>query len=335
MSDLTTLVRKLRQNRVFARKQVIGECIRHLKFRPDFYDDGAVWVDDGHKYVAVLDEVTPFIVKADPYRAGRTAMLVNVADIVAMGGTPMFALNAVRGTKIAIRAMAKGLAQGAEDTGVPLVGGHVTLDINKDPSVSVTMFGRVSHKPLLSSAARPGDTIIVAIDLDGNPSKVNPQAFVSWNKPKHELWKRWSCIIALSQFGFVHAGKDISNTGIIGTLTMMCEASGYGATLDIDEVPYPMNQNILTQRWLLMYQTMGFIFAVEPANVETCISLLGRAGFRAKSCGRMRIDKTVRVKRGNEEVEFWNLERESIFGYDEKKGKGCKFKARTKEEDSA
>lgn len=62
-----------------------------------------------------------------------------------------------------------GIRDGAEKFGVPMVGGHVHPDTPYD-ALDVSIAGVASEDALITSCdARPGDRVIVGIDLDGRP----------------------------------------------------------------------------------------------------------------------------------------------------------------------
>src|SRR5471032_1044647 len=101
-----------------------------------------------------------------PRFAGYCGVMVNVSDICAMGGRPIAVVDALwsRGADGA-NPMLEGLASASSRYGVPIVGGHSNSRCERG-QLAVAILGRA--KALLSSfAARPGDTLMMAIDLRG------------------------------------------------------------------------------------------------------------------------------------------------------------------------
>lgn len=93
---------------------------------------------------------------------GRKALAVNLSDLAAMGATPRWwlcALEVPKGFRAEdARALARGMAPLARAHGLTLVGGNVTAG----PVLGLTLtLGGESPKPLLRSAARPGDVLLL------------------------------------------------------------------------------------------------------------------------------------------------------------------------------
>ncbi len=105
---------------------------------------------------------------AGPADIGWKAMAVNLSDIAAMGGTPLFALVALacpEKTDVEeVDQFYEGLADAARPHGVRIVGG----DTSTSPAgwiANVTLLGEMTGRPRLRSDARAGDRIAVLGDL--------------------------------------------------------------------------------------------------------------------------------------------------------------------------
>lgn len=55
-------------------------------------------------------------------------------------------------------------------------------------------------------------------------------------------------MVELGERRLLTAGKDVSNTGIIGTLGMILELSGTGASVEVTKIPKP--PQIEYEQWL-------------------------------------------------------------------------------------
>lgn len=108
-----------------------------------------------------------------PRELGRKAMAVNVSDIAAMGGRPLYALLAMgipsEGITLAeVEALLLGMEDEAADHGVTLVGGD-TCASGSGLVLSVTLLGCAPPEgPVLRSGARPGDSLWVTGTLGGS-----------------------------------------------------------------------------------------------------------------------------------------------------------------------
>lgn len=101
---------------------------------------------------------------------GIKVVAQNVADIAAMGAVPtglLIALAADPATELDwVLELTRGIAEGAQDAGCPVVGG----DLSSAPAgvviIAVTAFGDLQGRaPVLRSGARPGDVVAVAGSL--------------------------------------------------------------------------------------------------------------------------------------------------------------------------
>ena len=110
---------------------------------------------------------------------------------------------------------------------------------------------------------------------------------------------------ALAELGVVHACKDISNPGSLGTLGMMLESSGKGAMVDIDKIPKPAGVGI--EDWLLMYQGYGFVMACAPEDAGEAIGELEKAGLTGAECGSVNETLKLKIASGGERATLFDL----------------------------
>lgn len=87
----------------------------------------------------------------------------------------------------------------------------------------------------------------------------------------------------------VTSGRDISNPGTLGTLGMLLEASGTGATVELDLIP--RNKTVSWEEWLKIYPGSGFVLTAKEENVERIIELLEAAEIRSNVAGEIIGDK--------------------------------------------
>ncbi|HEY5640811.1 MAG TPA: thiamine-phosphate kinase [Dehalococcoidia bacterium] len=214
-------------------------------------DDAAVWRAGSDYLIATTDAM----VEGVHFSPGRTpwedvgwkALAVNVSDIAAMGGTPLFALVTLAlppetpaGT---MDALYRGLGQCAREYGAIVAGGDVVRALQV--SVTVALMGRAGQRdgePLLlrRSAARPGEVIAVTGTLGDSAAGLRRlQEGAAGGDPLVVRHARPEPRVEAGQAA-VKAGLrcaiDVSD-GLLQDLGHVCEMSNVGAVLRAADVP--------------------------------------------------------------------------------------------------
>jgi thiamine-monophosphate kinase len=216
-------------------------------------DDAAVWNPRTSLQIITTDSLVEdvhFSLKTTTWQElGWKAIAVNLSDIAAMGGVPMYALISLGlppDTRVEdVQALYDGMIAVTEKFGVAIVGG----DTVGSPIVfiSITVIGYASDatgKVLTRSAAKPGDKIAVTNTLGASAAglamlnrglKFPMKATAELRRAHLQPYPRVTEGQKLVACG-VMAGMDISD-GLVGDLTHICEMSRLGARLNIDLVP--------------------------------------------------------------------------------------------------
>lgn len=231
---------------------------------------GAGWVGDdgapvpGTDVVAACDAILPSMVERDPEWAGWCGVLVNVNDLSAMGAAPVGLLDAVAGRDAAfVRRVLAGVRRGAEAWGVPLLGGHTQVGV--PAALSVTALGRTA-RPVPGGGGRYGDALSLTVDVSGSWREGHHGS--QWNSTEarrsHEL-RDLAGTVARARPA---AAKDVSMAGIVGTVGMLAEASGYGAVVDVASVPRPggASSEVTPGDWLSCFPGFGMVTADRPGE---------------------------------------------------------------------
>ncbi len=108
------------------------------------------------------------------------------------------------------------------------------------------------------------------------------------------------------------ACKDISNAGLLGTISIMAENSGTGAIIDVREIPCPNSMGM--RDWVRCFQSYGFILSSDPSKTEQVIQIFRERGVDASVVGNMTEGAQVWLSSGQHEELLFDFEREYITG---------------------
>ncbi|MDR2944016.1 MAG: methanogenesis marker 2 protein [Methanosarcinales archaeon] len=287
-----------------------GGCIA------DFGDDAAV-IDIGNGSVILLaaDGIWGRLIEKSPWWAGFTSVIVNVNDIAAMGGKPLAMVDVVSSADPeTFKEIFKGMAEGIRKFGVPVVGGHTHPEGEK--SLSVAIVGTAEKEHIIrSDSAKPDNSVIYAVDLDGRTGPNSPYSFESvFSKTPEVIRKMYEAPQIIGQKQLATAGKDISNPGMIGTLGMLCETSGVGAYVRLADLVMPEDPEITLERWTLMHPGTGFVFTAEPEKAEACLRVLREGGMTAAICGEITAERKLIIADGKKTAIVFDFEKDQITG---------------------
>ena len=325
--DLDSIIQTIKNYEGITRKKPIKEVVTLLndvdkvsgKTYISFGDDAsAIRLENGKLLLIAADGIWGKLMEADPHWAGYCSVLVNVNDIAAMGGKPIGMVNVLSvKDKETCQKVMEGIREGVEKFGVPMVGGHIHPDTPYN-ALDVSITGIVSEDAIITSCnAKPGDKIIIAIDLDG---RQHPNFPLNWDTTSHkepELVKAQIKIMEeLASKKLLTAGKDISNPGTLGTLGMLLEASNVGATVQLEKIP--KKKNIKWEDWLRLYPGAGFVLTTKPENTKECIELLESVNITSTIAGEIITEKKLYITLNNEKKTLFDFEKDLIMGIEEK-----------------
>lgn len=183
-----------------------------------------------------------------PRQLGRRCMAVNLSDIAAMGGQPLYALVSLgleRATEVAmVEEMYLGFLDELNPHGAAVIGGNLTQSAG--PSfIDVTLIGQApAGQSLGRRGAKPGEAILVT----GWPGQAAAGLRQLLNPPQGQepepalltayLTPTPRCRLgrAAAQSGLASAMIDISD-GLLGDLDHICRLSGVGALLQVENLP--------------------------------------------------------------------------------------------------
>lgn len=293
--DLNALAATLSKSSGIAAKQDIGTVAARLGLAGQSVavgDDCAALPDgDGYLLFAIEGFINEFVA-ADPWFAGWCGVMVNISDVVAMGGRPIAVVDAVwaDGEEGAAPVL-EGMRVAAETFGVPIVGGHTNVRTDRG-QLSVAILGRA--KTLLTSFdARPGDVLVAAIDHRGRYREPFNNWEAATDAPPARLRGDLEILPEIAEAGLSLAAKDISQGGIVGTAIMLAECSGVGLDIDVSVIPLPLGVSL--DRWLATFPSFGYLLSVNPANVEQVLARFAAREITAAVIGTVTTGSEVAI----------------------------------------
>lgn len=321
--DLQRIAKEIRDFEGVTRKKPIADIIKMFETVRseyshsvvDFGDDAAVIDVGGDDYILfAADGIWGRLVNASPWWAGYTSVLVNVNDIAAMGGKPVAMVNVLSSdNKHACKELLRGIRDGIDKFGVPMVGGHLHPD-TPYTSLSVAIIGTVKKGcEIKSGTAKEGEIIIAAYDMDGKIGPNSPYSFdTTTGKKPDEVRKKYMVMQEIGEKKLVTAGKDISNPGLIGTLGMLLETSKMGARVDLEKIRMPGDIDFI--QWLKVHPAIGFILTALPENEQKIIGLFEKAGYCAAKIGVVENTSKLDIYFGDECVTVFDFKKDIVTG---------------------
>jgi len=318
--NIEQLAGALREGRGFAHKRDIADVMRRLAanlptgaLQGNGDDCAAIPDGDGYLLFAIEGFVDDFVQKL-PWFAGYCGVMVNVSDIYAMGGRPIAVVDALwsRGMDSAGPVL-DGMAAAAQRYGVAIVGGH-SNNRSERGGLAVAILGR-AKRLLTSFDARPGDRLLMAIDLRGAYEEPHPYWNASTHAPAERLRADLELLPAIAEAGLCDAAKDISMAGAIGTALMLLEASRVGAVIDVDAIPRPDGVPLL--RWLQSFPSYGFVLSVRPAQVEAVLARFAAREIGCAVVGEVTGPTQLRLRQGAEQALLWDVAQQPFIGVPE------------------
>ena len=268
-----------------------------------FPGDDAAAIPDGNgwKLIAMEGFMNEFV-ESEPWFAGWCSVMVNLSDIVAMGGRGLAMTNAIWAPdKVYAEKILSGMREASETYNIPIVGGHTNLKTDR-PQLAATILGRADVL-ITSFDASPGQALVVISDQRGSyvGESKNFASFIGVN-PKR-LQKDNEILPALAEKKLISAGKDISQGGIIGTSIMLAESSGVGIEIDPLALKCP-DDNL--EKWMTAFPSFGFLLSVNEENLSQVLSAFQNRSIDARRVGRITEGTTVNLVENDNRHLVWD-----------------------------
>ncbi|MGC1308546.1 MAG: sll0787 family AIR synthase-like protein [Phormidesmis sp.] len=309
-TSLCALIASLRSSLSILHKQdiqmaanALGQYVQGVEGAQIRLGDDCAAIPDGESYLLMAAEgIWPQLVTQDPWFAGWCAVMVNLSDIAAMGGSAIAVVDALWSQSVErSRPLWDGMQAAAGAYGVPIVGGHTNCHSEYD-GLAVAVMGR-ANRLMTSFDARPGEALVMVVNMEGAYYKNYPFWNAATKGDPLRLRSHLKLLPKLAESGLCGVGKDISMGGLAGTLLMLCEASGCGASLNLDEVPRP--NGVKWEKWLTSFPSFGFLLSLPLENVDDVKALFCAEKLVCQAVGEVVEGSSIFLTEGSEKQLFW------------------------------
>ncbi len=275
-------------------------------------DDAAVVPDGDGNLVMAAEAIFPPFVAAQPRAAGIAGVVTVLNDLAATGARPIALLDClVAATGEIAGEILEGLRIGAALYGVPVVGGHATIEGSSAPGLSTFAVGR-ARAPLAARNARAGDAVSLAVCLEGEMVRGPEGDFFSHLRgPRRDRAEADLALLAeAAEAGEAWAARDVSMPGVAGSLLQFCEsAGGLGCALDVEALPVP--EGVPLGDWLLAFPSYAFLLAGDE---QALAERFGAAGLTLARLGTLDGSGALRLRAAGREEQVWDLSRHDLTG---------------------
>ncbi len=278
-------------------------------------DSAAIGTESDEIILLTTDGIVEDLCLNYPRAAGFNAVLANMMDIYAAGGTPTSFVVALSYSDPEIgEALLDGLINGSQTFRVPIVRGH-TNPRSSSTYVVGSATGTVMKTNLLTAGgAETGNALVLLHDKVGQRGESYKMGWDSvTGRSSEEVIQRLSVMNELASEQLLTAAKDVSVAGVIGTAGMMLEYSGRGGTLDLDSLDSTCPSGILLEDWIRMFISLGFLIATPEANLDEVKRIAEKHGLSFTLIGYADDSKAVKLKLGNEVLVFIDFSERGVF----------------------
>lgn len=278
-------------------------------------DSAAISTNSDDVILLTTDAIVEDLCLEHPHAAGFNAVLANVMDIYAAGGSPTsFAVSLSYSDKTIGEKILDGLITGSHTFKVPIVRGH-TNPQSSSTYVVGSATGIVEKDNLLTAGGAEQDNILVLIFDRSGMRGVHYN--LGWDsvtdRTSDSVVKRLSVMNDIASHKLVTASKDVSVAGLVGTASMMLEYSGKGGTINLDEVDRSRPKEIPLEDWIRMYISLGFLVATTEENLSELKRVSKLHGLSACKIGHVDESKIVKLTLNDEQCILFDFTKGSVL----------------------
>ncbi len=317
MTALDDIIALLRNFDGISRKFVLPRIISKLRMKSyggdQPYslgeDSAAIGTESTDFVLHTTDAIVEELCLHHPRAAGFNVVLANVMDIYAAGGKPTsFAVALSYSDPEIGEAILEGLIEGSHSFRVPVVRGH-TNPSSESTYVVGSATGTIKKEYLITAGgAQPGDVLVILFDRAGQRGSSYKLGWDSvTGRSADMINKRLSVMNHLAEEKVLHASKDVSVAGVVGTAGMMLEYSGCGGIVEIEALDSIRPDSVSLDDWLRMFISLGFLVSTPKENLERVKSIAEEHGMFAAVVGLADSTQVFRLK--------WKDDERTMFDY--------------------
>lgn len=266
-------------------------------------EDAAV-VRGGRRLVVTADPIT-----FTEENIGHYAVAVNCNDVVAMGGRPRYLITTLllppRFPASRLQAVFREIQSAAATAGVLWIGGHteVTSAVTR-VVISAQAIGFLRRSPLLTSAARPGQALVMtkwaaleAATLIARERPAEVRRLLGAGGHREVLgWLRSPGINILPEGRILErfrlaAGHDPTEGGIATGIHEIAARSGVGILVRDEDIPVHPHARAICRHFGLdplgALSSGVFLFTAAPEEARRACAALGRRGIPSATIGEI------------------------------------------------
>lgn len=321
---LQYIVEKFRTAKNFQQKQDLDAILDLIKttgysnsqIYASFGEDAAAIRPDPSSSQLILlttDAILSEFVEKSPWGAGFSAIYVGIEDILACGGQPIGASITISYNQEQMgKEIFRGVLDGTNRFRIPLIRGHTRTD-SPNINLSSAIIG-ITDIPHFASVhnTQEGDMICLIFDPKGKTGKANRLYWDTITDANTEdFFAKRTFIRSLIEQGYIHACKDISNGGVLGTVYQLCKYSQKGASISLDvfEKLAPFHHLGYTLEEILsLFLTSAFIITGPKSAEEKIRQNVLNSKMQYHNLGTILHQQKMFIQFGEEYSEFLSLE---------------------------
>lgn len=259
----------------------------------------------GHVLVSKVDQVVEGVHFGPAFRPeeiGHKALAVALSDLAAAGAKPRWFLVAIAHPESlgpdTLDGIARGMAKLAAEAKAVLIGGNFSRA--RELSLTVTALGEARPEHALRrSGARAGDWLLVSGTLgdaalglrrlaEGRPPRLD---FAT----RAQLAPQPRVVLGPILGRYARAAIDLSD-GLLQDLGHLCERSGVGAELALDELPIrPQVRRAGLELALAGGEDYEILCAVPPEKARALVAAAARRNVPLQPIGRLTKERGIRL----------------------------------------
>jgi AIR synthase-related protein len=279
-------------------------------------DDCAAFFN-GNSYDLLASEgIQTEFLQSDPWRAGWSAVMANVSDISAMGGTPLGIVSTLwHNDPQTAKSISEGIQKACEVFDIHYGGGHLNISSISQPNLSVAINGKANN--LLSCwHVEPEMTVYALTNQVGHWQGNNKYWNCLSKRSPENIRSDWHLPNFIANNNMASAAKDISNAGFIGTLIMMMELTESGLDISLDAIKPPQDVDLVD--WLRAFQSYGFIFCCTKEQGEKLTRFFANRPLTLHNIGLVRKDADIHLHWKGDRETIWQFDKQPLTGLSQK-----------------